>query len=293
MDNISVNSHSQQEALSALVTRITDRPAGSSGAPKHREPRVFNGRTDQLDAFLREVNNAIYLQRRSLPTDRDRTIYFGFYLGDGAPSSWYRAIELDPIKSYLLDDYEAFINAFKERFQDPDQYVSAIRKMRKLKQTGSCAVFTNQFSELLAELDWTEQTKIQEYYDRLKDGVKLTLCNRKGRYFTMDFDLYARTCIEIDNELHSMSLDSVKPSSSFPFAKRTQPSSSTLSTPSPSSSNSNDQVVPMEVDAIRRGPLSSEEKARRRKEGLCLYCGQGKHLAAECPNKKSKTSGKA
>lgn len=43
-------------------------------------------------------------------------------------------------------------------------------------------------------------------------------------------------------------------------------------------------IVPMEIDAMRRGPLTAEEKQRHRDEGLCLYCGLGKHLAANCPN---------
>lgn len=42
----------------------------------------------------------------------------------------------------------------------------------------------------------------------------------------------------------------------------------------------------MEVDAVKiRGPLSQEEKDRRRREGLCLYRGTGKHMADVCPNK--------
>ncbi|PPR08208.1 hypothetical protein CVT24_001372, partial [Panaeolus cyanescens] len=162
MENMNMNSNSQQQALSALVHRIADRPSTTgSGAPKHREPRVFNGRTDQLDAFLREVNNASTSNVALFPL----IVIVRFTLDSTL------AMEL-PLP--------ALVQAFKSRFQDPDQYASAIRKMRKLRQTGSCAAFTNQYAELLAELDWSEQTKIQEYYVRLKDGVKITLCNRKG-----------------------------------------------------------------------------------------------------------------
>ncbi len=45
--------------------------------------------------------------------------------------------------------------------------------------------------------------------------------------------------------------------------------------------------TPMEVDAItRRGPLPQAEKDRRRKEGLCLYCGEPGHHSLGCPNKR-------
>jgi len=33
----------------------------------------------------------------------------------------------------------------------------------------------------------------------------------------------------------------------------------------------------------RRGPLSLEEKQRRRAKGLCMYCGADGHLVAGCP----------
>jgi len=162
-DNISADSTAQRTNLTQLVNRLADRPSG--GNTKHREPRVFNGRADQVNPFLREINNAVYLQRRSLVDDHDKVIYLSSYLADGSPASWYRTLELDVSKHWLLDDFDSFIDAFKQRFQDSDLYASALRKMRKLKQTASCAVFTNQYIEILAELDWTEQTKIQEYYD--------------------------------------------------------------------------------------------------------------------------------
>ena len=43
----------------------------------------------------------------------------------------------------------------------------------------------------------------------------------------------------------------------------------------------------MEIDAVKRGPITAEEKARRKKEGLCYYCA-GKHRAANCPNMSAK-----
>ncbi len=224
-------------------------------------------------------------------------------------------IELDASRSHLLDNYTSFIDAFKLRFQDSDQYASALRKMRKLKQTSSCAVFTNQYTEIIAELDWTEQTKIQEYYDRLKDAVKFTLCNRKGRYFLQNFEEYSRVCIDVvDNELHSLSLDTASPrfvngvppssprmseysTTDNPFAHRpAAPAPSVLSNPSDYLVTTdikapldprNPGVVPMEINSIRRGPLTTQEKERRRNERLCLYCGQPDHFVTSCPNKPS------
>ena len=44
--------------------------------------------------------------------------------------------------------------------------------------------------------------------------------------------------------------------------------------------------TPMEIDtARRRGPLSEEEKQRRRANRLCLYCGGPGHIAVNCPHR--------
>ncbi|KAI8146048.1 hypothetical protein BJV82DRAFT_490996, partial [Fennellomyces sp. T-0311] len=49
----------------------------------------------------------------------------------------------------------------------------------------------------------------------------------------------------------------------------------------------------MDVDAAQTkkfAPLTKEEKDRRRKLGLCLYCGEAGHEAQSCPKKlKGKT----
>ena len=44
--------------------------------------------------------------------------------------------------------------------------------------------------------------------------------------------------------------------------------------------------TPMEIDTTRRrGPLSEEEKQRRRANQLCLYCGGPGHIAVNCPHR--------
>ena len=47
-----------------------------------------------------------------------------------------------------------------------------------------------------------------------------------------------------------------------------------------------DVPMPMEIKATRRrGPLSNQEKQRRRANRLCFYCGGLGHIAINCPNR--------
>jgi hypothetical protein len=41
----------------------------------------------------------------------------------------------------------------------------------------------------------------------------------------------------------------------------------------------------MQIDATRYKCLTQEEKQRRRREGLCLYCGKPNHQAKDCTTK--------
>lgn len=36
---------------------------------------------------------------------------------------------------------------------------------------------------------------------------------------------------------------------------------------------------------VNRARLSAEERQRRRRENLCLYCGASSHLIAACPTR--------
>jgi hypothetical protein len=42
---------------------------------------------------------------------------------------------------------------------------------------------------------------------------------------------------------------------------------------------------PMQIDTAQYKPLSQGENDRRRREGLCFYCGSSKYKLLECPIK--------
>lgn len=157
-------------------------------------------------------------------------------------------VERSPEKCYLLDDFEALIKDFIEHFNKLDWYAKALCKLRKLCQTGSAAKYTSHFLEHVSDLSWTNQTKIQHYFDGLKDLVQDTLVNWKGHYFTENFVEFYKLCIIIDNELHKLSLNHKANMSTTPKRLSSFPHHSSSS--NHTSSSSNLDVVPMEVNAI-------------------------------------------
>lgn len=260
-----------------------------SGAPRVREPRMFSGAANQVDPFVREITHALTLQRRSIVTDRDKCLYLGFYLSDGSPTSWYTSVEKH--RPEIMEDYPAFLSAFKEHFEDSDRYATALAKLRKLKQApGSASNYASRFRELSWELDLTDQSLIQTFYDGLKDNVKDAITFTTVNGAPTQFDEYVKMAITLDNKLHRRQVERQNTSFKTSNDKSSNSKSSSFlpSTPSsasaPAASSSNNDVVPMEIDGIKRGPLTDAEREHRRKEGLCFYCGKGKHSVAECPN---------
>ncbi|THG93431.1 hypothetical protein EW026_g7806 [Hermanssonia centrifuga] len=109
--------------LDTLTQRLVDpqsqpRPPLPTGQVRFHEPRVFNGKAEEVVPFLREIKNAVHLQRRVLLDDYDKVIYMSTYLKDGSPSSWYNA--LDVRRSPLLFNFEGFVEDFKHHFEDSD-----------------------------------------------------------------------------------------------------------------------------------------------------------------------------
>lgn len=289
-------------ALEALTERILSTPAptlpaGSAaavpavslprGAPRFKEPFVFSGLSTEVEPWIDEVQNAIHLQRNTLIDDYDKAVYLAGYLKQGSPKSWYYGVRNS--QPHLLHRFDDLLADFRTHFGDSDLANNALRKIKSLKQTGPCSVYASKSRELHEHLQLNDFMKINYFYDGLKDGVKDLLVGVPNK--SPVFDTYVLQCIELDNRLHNRELErksNSKGSSSHSHRPERHDNQARAAQPASTSAASTSQVVPMEIDAVKRGPVSAEEKARRKREGLCFYCGQGKHRIDECPNMSAK-----
>lgn len=139
----------------------------------------------------------------------------------------------------------------------------------------------------------TEETKINYYRQGLKDYLfrSIVICNDIPKTLQGFIDL----SIKVDNRLHQADLqlnNNTRSSSclSNPYdSPNLTPSRSTYSQAVTQPISYNEPtadatgVVPMEIDSIKRGPLTAEEKRRRKDLNLCGYCGAASHLIKDCP----------
>ncbi len=313
------NAHQEQlitrHALEALVQRIEALSASAPapavnhsavhapttpgrGSIKVRDPRVFNGKSSEVDAFVDEVEAAIELQ----PALRDaeeivKCRYFASWFGDGAPRSWLKAMRTRD--EYFMEDYMNFVYEFRKRFEDSDQQNKMINKIESLHQEGSAAAYANQFEEYRRYIDWSESYAIKRFEKGLKPELRMQLL---GRPRPTTLSEWIPVVVDLDNELFNLRADTKgkslsgvvqsgkgpRPGHQQPAAAPTLPAPSSRPPPTPAAASNG--VVPMEVDAVRHGKLTPQERKRRFDNDLCLYCGEGSHRLAQCPARIAKDS---
>ncbi|KAG5640472.1 hypothetical protein DXG03_008545 [Asterophora parasitica] len=265
-------------------------------APHFRKPRTFKGKAADVQKFLQDVCDAVQLLRMQLPLKQDRCVYLASFLEDGSPKQWYTYIVKS--EAHLLQDFDAFCDAFEAHFGNPNVAGDANDKLLTLIQTGSAVAHASRYTELLIHVDWSEQTKINNFYHSLKTVVKDTIILTWLQDCPRIFKKYIDFVIEIDNCMHCRKQEhklKAKANTTKSTTLRSQHLTMTLttstSTRTPAASTSSPplpQGIPMEIDTMRtlkpRGPLTNEEKEHCRHLRLCSYCGGVGHLATMCPN---------
>ena len=196
----------------------------------------------------------------------------------------------------LSCQYSDFISEFSQVFnQETDQTVDS-RALLKLRQgNSSVAEFSINFRVKAAASGWNQCALKTAFFEALNENIKDELA-------TLDepatLEELIRLTIRLDNRirarnsskprnhgpLSSVSASNIAPafsSSTEPFSKpRTKIQS--LPLPVQASHAVEVEAEPMQVGHTR---LTPEERLRRVRSKLCIYCGESGHFIASCPAK--------
>ena len=129
--------------------------------------------------------------------------------------------------------------------------------------------YLSNFRRLVAETNWPEQKRCSLFYRGLNDDLKDALAQIVDP--PEDWEELIDLVVKIDHRLGERRGEKSKVPKLFIFKsdkKSTDP-------------KVQDDVEPMQIGGIW-GPLSKEEKDRRRKFNFCLYCGKSGHYAKDC-----------
>ncbi|KAG5640257.1 hypothetical protein DXG03_009635, partial [Asterophora parasitica] len=147
-----------------------------------------------------DICNAVQLSHTQLLLEEDCCIYMASFLEDRSPKQWYTYVK--KYKTYLLQDFDAFCEAFEAHFGNPNIAGDANNKLLTLVQTGSTAAHASRYTELLIHVNWSEQTKIDNFYHSLKTSVKDTIMLTHLQDHPKVFKKHVDFIIKIDNHVH-------------------------------------------------------------------------------------------
>lgn len=269
------------QAQHSTQPQLPTTPKEAIPEPKVALPKKFDGSRHLFRGFINQVRLVIQLQPRRYATDAARVGLIGTLL-EGPALAWFAP--LLESSSPRLNDFKTFLEDFEATFGDTEKARTAATKIRKLRQgTRPAATYASEFRLLACDVPWGEAALIDQFRHGLQDAVKDLLLMMKE---PEDLNEAITQAVKCDNRLYERQQERRLTSRSHTFASThfTKPAQThhTLAPSAPSSS-----AEPMQLDGIRTKTLSHEERQRRMKENLCLFCGQPGHIARKCPKRTS------
>ncbi|XP_041430600.1 uncharacterized protein LOC121397614 [Xenopus laevis] len=244
--------------------------------PKIHLPERFSGDRKTFRLFKNNCKLLFTLKSRTYPTEQAR-VGTVISLLSGDPQAW--AFRLMDLQSPELATVESFFKAMAILYDDPHRTLAAEASLRSLSQgRGPAEDYTVQFRKFAADVDWNQSALKHQYRLGLSEGLKDELA-RTGIPETLD-DLILLT-IQLDRRLRERRAERSGQGSPMWVLPHASPP---IRLPAVSSSVADPE--PMQIGAIRSA-LTPEERLRRRRLNLCLYCGLAGHLLRDCPTRPS------
>ncbi|KAL7839877.1 hypothetical protein SRHO_G00265350 [Serrasalmus rhombeus] len=227
-------------------------------------PERYDGSPGMCNSFLMQCTLYIAHNPSQFRLETDK-VHFVISLLTGRAKEWVTA--LWTINSEILQSESRFLSQFKAVFAHSPTGKEVGSQICDLKQgTRSAADYALDFRTLAAGSGWSEPALKTMFMRGLREDVQAELVFR-GPELTLNQAIEA-----------AISLDSLLRGRRRLMRESLPPVFSGESTPR--------EAEPMQLGRTR---LTPEEKQRRRREGLCLYCGQAGHLCSSCPIRPGQT----
>jgi len=260
VDALQEENETLRKELAALRVTNAPRPA------KLPLPPRYGGQQDTTRPFVASCRLYIRAQEARFPSEGYK-VTFLIGLLEGAAFTWAQPFieQEDP----LTENFDDFCSALLRQFGDYDPQASAEAALMTLTQgRDSVAAYTTKFRSHAAASGWNDLELRGHYRHGLNKDVPQLLLGVFLRPTTLAalMDIF----FEYGQQLAELAAD-------FPENPRRAPATTA---PAPA------HIPPGRWPTApqgRRGPLTAEEKDRRRNNNLCMYCGVAGHFVGECP----------
>ena len=282
---------------SSRSSRSSTPPIPTRKEPKLPEPPEFDGKPSEYATFINHCD--LYFRMRPVTFDEDYIkVAYVISRCRGSPAEWGHS--LIESSSPLLHDYDEFKEQLASMYADKQRRKALRQKLTTLKQTGSASKFAAEFKATANILGIDDESRIALFTAGLKREVQRNLALVRN---IDTFEELVDAAVQIDHVNFTLAkadskVDSKADSKSFGKSGsnhgKSPPSSTSLSLPQQSRTNSTSSITPnnfrnssLKSPSSSRNPISQEEKDRRETLGLCRFCG-GNHFKRDCPSLKAK-----
>jgi len=307
-------------AMTDLLAALSVPPPPAPLAPvepksrvKPRSPDTFDGSNPgKLDAFIFQCSMYIVLCGQDFPDEASKVAFMLSYL-KGSALDWFQTAAthgssgLGLMSTAWLSSTPVFIDELCHLFGPRDPVNEATIRIENLryKDAGKAVKYTLDFNRDALRTGWNDKALYWQFYkgllDRLKDkltriGKAETLIPLQHQVQVLDQRYWERQAeISCDKRASNTApARTDKPRQSFSDNNSSRPVASSSQTPAQSKSSSSSKPKNPNANKLgKNGKLTPEERDRRFKLQLCLFCGNAGHKVTECPSAKNSAKGKA
>uniref|UniRef100_A0A3B3QH18 ribonuclease H n=1 Tax=Paramormyrops kingsleyae TaxID=1676925 RepID=A0A3B3QH18_9TELE len=227
-------------------------------------PDKWNGVDGTCDVFLTALDLLFEFQPARYSTDRQHIALLVSLL-TGQAAEWTTAIIHSG--SDIGHSYPEFTHQLRATFCHPDSEVETDSRLYHLRQGGSSVSrYTADFRTLTVQTTWGDSALRTPYYEGLAPRIRDELA---GRELPATLEGLIQLALRIDQRMSSR--------------PRPTPPSSPTSAGAVSPPRPVDHSGAGEPMQLGRASLTTAERDRRYREGLCAYCASPKHYRAICP----------
>jgi Ty3 transposon capsid-like protein/Zinc knuckle len=253
--------------LRGLADRVpANPPPPRLDAPKPAKPPTFGGRVNEsIDTWLFNIEQYNLV----VPMEPRHLIPFAASFLTEHTATWWRHtyIEQQRLRPGAQWTWENFKEGLLEQFRPVTSEQSGRDRLHTLKQTSSVANYISAFQSIVVNIpSMSEEDRLDRFLRGLKGEIHERVAIQQPRTLT-------EACRMANT------IDTIRYQARFHH----QPNRTTPPTRSTG-------VIPMEIDAIRRGALTDQERDHLRKTGGCFFCREPGHMARSCPKKRKQVS---
>lgn len=236
--------------LGESVRHLSQTPAL---VPKIIMPEKFDGCRDGFRAFMAQIELVFSIQAQRYASDEVKISTIGTLLSGQALKWMTPMLENREKFKDVLCDYSRFKSCFRDAFAPVEQVMVSANRLRRLNQgRRKVSEYAAEFRLVASDLSFNDSALLDQFHHGLSKDVKNLMVNYE---YPKSLDEAITLAIRCDHRLIENHLN-VSASSG---------------------------IVPMDLDHVRRGPLTKEERDNRIRNKLCIVCGSADHWKSNCP----------